>query len=112
MGRKVLFVCSGNLDRSPTAEEMLKDVKGLEVKSAGTLMGAPTVISRELIEWADVIFAMEKSHKGAVMGINPGAEKKVVVLNIVDRYRRNDPELIRILKEKLSEYLKEILRLG
>lgn len=108
MGKKVLFICSGNLDRSPTAEELLKGVEGLEVKSAGTLRSAPTVISRELVEWADVIFAMEQRHKDVLIRMDPGAQKKIVVLNIPDRYRKGDLELIGIFKEKLFRYLKEV----
>lgn len=108
MSKRILFVCSGNLDRSPTAEELLKDIEGLEVKSAGTLRGASTLISKELIEWADTIFAMEESHKDVILSIDPSAEKNVVVLDIRDRYRRGDPNLIRLLKEKLTRYLGRI----
>ena len=102
MVKKILFVCSGNLDRSPTAEELLKNIEGLEAKSVGTFRSAPTTISKEIIEWADIIFAMEEGHRDAIVLICPDVQEKVVVLNIPDRYRRGDPELIRLLKQKLS----------
>jgi len=108
MVRKVLFVCTGNMDRSPTAEWLLKGKEGFEVRSAGTWIYAERRISRNLIDWADIIFAMEEKHKEAILGIRPEAENKVVVLNIPDMYRRNDPELVRILAEKLSIYLKAV----
>ncbi|MGB9133995.1 MAG: phosphotyrosine protein phosphatase, partial [Candidatus Bathyarchaeia archaeon] len=58
--RKVLFVCSGNIDRSPTAEVLLRGKEGFEVKSAGTWEGARKVVSRELMDGADAIFVMEE----------------------------------------------------
>lgn len=105
---RVLFICSGNIDRSPTAEALLKGKKGLEVRSAGTWEGARTTVSKELIEWADMIFAMEEHHKQALMQINPKAAAKTIVLNIEDHYLKGDPELAQILKAKLSKYFNEI----
>ena len=49
---------------------------------------------------------MEQQHKEAILAIKPDAEDKIVVFNIPDIYPRNDPELIEILKTKISEYLK------
>lgn len=103
-----MFVCSGNIDRSPTAEALLKNKQGFEVKSAGTLPSAPMVISKELIDWADIIFVMEMIHKEVMLSIDPTAAAKIVVLGIEDRYIQGDPELIRILKERLSKYLIEV----
>ncbi len=106
--RKVLFVCSGNIDRSPTAEALLRGKEGFEVKSAGTWVGAPKVVSKELMDWADVIFAMEEHHKEALKLIDVRADVKIVVLGIDDHYVKGDPELTRILKERLSKYLGKI----
>jgi len=108
LAKRVLFVCSGNIDRSPTAEALLKGKEGFEVKSAGTWIGARTIVSKELIDWADMIFVMEGHHKEALKQIDSKAEKKIIVLDIDDRYLRGDPELVRILKERLSKYLGEI----
>ncbi len=108
MVKKVLFVCSGNVDRSPTAESLLKGKEGLEVKSAGTWACAKTVVSKELVNWADMIFVMEEQHKETVKKIDPIVEKKIVVLGIEDTYLRNDPKLTDILKEKLSKYFDDI----
>jgi len=107
MARKVLFVCTGNLDRSPTAEWLLKRKGGFDVKSAGTWVYARTKLSGGLIDWADVIFAMEDEHKEAILAIRPEAEDKLVVLNIPNLYKRDDPELISLLEEKLSRCLEE-----
>jgi len=103
---RVLFVCTGNLDRSPTAEFLLRGKEGFEARSAGTWINARKKVSKDLIEWADVIFVMEDYHKDVILSICPEAKEKVVVLNIPDVYRRNDPKLIEILKKRLGECLK------
>jgi len=107
--KRVLFVCSGNMDRSPTAEEMFRERSDLEVKSAGTslLSTLRTRLSRDLVNWADVIFVMEDRHADYIaekLGM-PGAMEKVVVLDIPDRYRKNDPELQRLLRERVTPHL-------
>jgi len=102
---RVLFVCTGNVDRSPTAEALLKDKKGFEVLSAGTYIHARRRVSERLIDWADVIFVMEEHHKEAILDLRPEAENKTIVLFIPDIYRRNSPELIETLKTKLTKHL-------
>ncbi|RLI13114.1 phosphotyrosine protein phosphatase [Candidatus Bathyarchaeota archaeon] len=106
MVKRVLFVCTGNMDRSPTAESLLSSKKNFEVKSAGTWIHARNKISKDLIEWADVIFVMEDYHKDVILDICPEADNKVIVLGIPDIYERNDPRLIEILKKKIAEHLK------
>jgi predicted protein tyrosine phosphatase len=61
---KILFVCSANRSRSRTAERIYANHPGLEVKSAGVdCLEAPTPVSKELLQWADVILCMEKRHQ-------------------------------------------------
>ena len=105
MTRKVLFVCTGNIDRSPTAEALLKTKEGFNVRSAGTWIGAPRRISRDLVDWADTIFVMEEDHKEVILSMRPDAEGKIVVLDVPNMYSRGDPELNRTLKAKLSSHL-------
>ena len=109
MIKRVLFVCTGNYDRSPTAEEMFKRVEGLEVKSAGTSPCSSPLskpVTKELLEWADIVFAMEDSHKEAMLKIDASTKQKIVVLGVPDNYSRNQPELKKLLLEKLAPYLK------
>jgi predicted protein tyrosine phosphatase len=101
-------VCSGNIHRSQTAKELLKGIKGLEIRSAGTLSCSPRVISMNLIKWADIIFAMEEDHRDKILQINPEAENRIVVLDISDKYLKDDPKLIDELKRKLSPYFGRI----
>jgi predicted protein tyrosine phosphatase len=104
---KVLFVCSGNIDRSPTAEGMFKTRADLEVMSAGTSLLARRRVTKQLIDWADKIFVMEQKHADRLEHLEPGARTKIVVLNILDEYHRNDPELIRLLNERVTPYLQQ-----
>jgi len=104
---RVLFVCSRNRLRSPTAEALFSNRPDLETLSAGTAPDAETPVSAELIEWADIIFAMEKVHRrhleekfGKLL-----SQKKLVVLGIPDKYRHMDPALIELLLKKVPPFL-------
>ena len=63
---KILFVCSSNVNRSTTAEHIYANRPGLEVKSAGVLPDARTPVTEELLNWADVILVMHKTHLHAI----------------------------------------------
>jgi len=105
MAVKVLFVCSANVSRSRTAEDMFKGREGLEVKSAGTRWTARNRVNEEMIDWADKIFAMEKDHKDYILEKNPEAENKIVVLDIPDVYGRRDPQLMEVILMKIEPHL-------
>ncbi|TFF89510.1 MAG: phosphotyrosine protein phosphatase [Promethearchaeota archaeon] len=100
---KLLFVCTANSDRSPTAEEVFKDKH--ETKSAGIFERSNTVLTRALIKWADKIFCMQEVHKEVALEIEPNAVDKIIVLGIEDIYSRGDPILIKELKKKVGKYL-------
>jgi predicted protein tyrosine phosphatase len=107
---RVLFICSGNLERSPTAEQVFRNWVELDVKSAGSDESAINPLSKEIVEWADMIFAMEDNHKKRVLELSPSASGKIVVLGIEDVYYRSDPGLVKILKKKVTPYIKEKLK--
>lgn len=107
MPRRLLFLCSRNKLRSPTAEEIFSGVPGIEVDSAGLSPDAEVPLSREQIEWADVILVMEKVHRDRLnrqFG-DALAGKRVRVLGIPDNYEFMDPKLIRLLEAKCASYL-------
>ena len=95
---KILFICSQNKLRSPTAEQVFSLDKRLDVRSAGLEKDAVNILSSEDIEWADIIFVMEKSHhtklskkyKEYIRG------KRIISLNIPDEYDFMDPALIQL----------------
>jgi predicted protein tyrosine phosphatase len=93
--------------RSPTAEAVFANRPAVEVLSAGTAPDAETAVSVELIDWADIIFAMEAVHRqrlqkqfGKLL-----ENKKLIVLGIPDEYQYMDPELVRLLLNKVTPFL-------
>lgn len=105
--QKVLFVCSQNKLRSPTAEQVFSEIPGLDVLSAGTNHDAVTPLSSELIEWSDKIFVMENTHREKLQKRFRSSlkGKKIICLDIPDNFSYMDPELVAILKKKLAQYL-------
>lgn len=94
--------------RSATAHKIFADDARLEVKSAGTDSSANTVLSRELLNWADSIIVMEKHHRNFIRQKFPEiyANKKIVCLYIPDDYDFMQIELIAILKDKFEDVYK------
>ena len=92
----LLFVCSRNRRRSLTAETIFGDEPGLQALSAGTAPDAETAVSIDLLQWADVIFAMEAIHKRRLIQRFPREmkDKRIVVLGIADHYEYMDRELV------------------
>jgi len=101
---KMLFVCTGNVDRSRTAQDLLSGKDAFEVRSAGTWEWAVRRISKEDIDWADRIFAMEAFHKEAMLRLSPGSGDKITVLDIPNMFQRGDPGLVELLKQRLSKH--------
>ncbi len=104
---KLLFVCSANQWRSPTAESLFKDHPRYEARSAGTENGARVKVTAGHLGWADWIFCMEKKHADRLRERFPGeiAGKPLLTLRIPDDYRFMDPELIELLRAELSAHL-------
>jgi predicted protein tyrosine phosphatase len=107
--RRVLFVCGRNRWRSPTAEQVFASWPALEVASAGLDSDADVPLSPELLEWADIIFVMEKEHRSKLSKKYGSLLKnqRVVCLDIPDKYRLMDPHLIEILKARVPKFLTE-----
>ena len=106
MKTKLLFICDGGLDRSPAAAELFKDSKKYEARFAGIrpLISAP--MTRQALQWADEIFVMEPEHKRYLLENFPlitREKPEIVILDILNKYTRNDPELEKILIKKLQE---------
>lgn len=86
---------------------MFKGRQDCDVKSAGTEPSARIRVSAKLIEWADLIFAMEKKHKQRLIEkfTELLADKQIIVLHIPDEYQYMDSELIEMLKSSVASYL-------
>lgn len=103
----LLFICSENRLRSPTAEAVFSEYESVSAISAGTNSDSETPVSGDLIEWADAVLVMEKSHRKKVAAKYSGllANKKLAVLAIADNYQYMQPELVELLKRKVPRYI-------
>ncbi|WP_439627714.1 low molecular weight protein tyrosine phosphatase family protein [Gemmata sp.] len=101
---RLLFVCARNRLRSPTAERVFAAVAGVEAESAGVAPDADNPVTPELIAWADVILVMEATHRAKLTRLFPAAlcGKRVVCLNVPDAYDYMDPELVRLLRDRVG----------
>lgn len=106
--KHVLFICSQNRLRSPTAERVFSDRPGFEVASAGLDSEAETPVSPELLEWSDIIFVMEKAHRNKLSSkfkryLN---NKRVICLDIPDEFEYMDAGLVRLLEAKVGRFFR------
>ncbi|RKD76080.1 protein-tyrosine phosphatase [Sinobaca qinghaiensis] len=103
--KHVLFVCTGNTCRSPLAEALLlhKNEEEIEVRSAGVYAadGVPpsvetlevlkeknisyqetsNLLTKEMIDWADIVLTMTVSHKQAAAAMYPYAADRIYTLH-------------------------------
>ncbi len=108
--KHILFVCSQNKLRSPTAETVFSEHPNLECCSAGTNHDAVNPLSDELVAWADLIFVMEPAHRAKLQAKYRRhlAKARVICLGIPDNYDYMDPELVRLLRTKVARHLPEL----
>ncbi len=104
----VLFVCSRNRLRSPTAEQVFAGLPGVYVDSAGLNHDSDNPLNHDLVQWADVIFVMEKAHQRRLLSRFRADLKntRVICLDIPDRFVFMDPKLVEILEAKVSKHLR------
>ena len=104
MTKNVLFVCSRNQWRSPTAERVWRKTPGIAVRSAGTSRSARRRLTGADIEWAELILVMEEEHKSRIMADfrDVARGKRMHVLDIPDVYQFMDPELVDLVRDKVE----------
>jgi len=126
---KVLFVCSGNVYRSPVAEALLKKFRpDIQADSAGTnlvlprisesarkflkmekasqyLKGEPEGLDEKKLGEYDLIVAMEPQHKEMVLNKCQSCEGKIVVWNIDDPYflPGHETKIFQQIKNKVKD---------
>ena len=106
----VLFVCSKNQWRSPTAEVIYRNDFRINVRSAGTSSSARKQISQANIDWADLILVMESQHKKRIIRDRNYLDlPEIIVLDIPDEYQYMDEELVSIIKLSVENILKNFI---
>jgi predicted protein tyrosine phosphatase len=107
----VLFVCSRNQWRSPTAEQVWRKHAGLSVRSCGTSRRVRRRLTVADIRWADLIFVMEQKHKSRIQADfrDETRFKPLYVLHIPDNYQYMDAELIELVREKVGPFIEDAM---
>jgi len=104
---KLLFLCGRNRRRSPTAEQIFGGLPGLQVLSAGLSPESACQVDAEMLDWADLVLVMERSHQQRLTRMfgSALANKRVVCLGILDDYGFLDEELVRLLRQRSARHV-------
>ncbi len=108
MKKRLLFVCFSGGPRSKIAVDIFANDERYEAKSSGvSTIYSKEPLTVELLGWADIIFAMEESHKETILKNFPKETKgkKIFVLDVENDAGNDEERLKRILKERLNDYL-------
>ena len=106
--KRVLFLCSRNRLRSPTAESVFGQRADLEVASAGLAPDAEEPVTPELLDWAEIIFVMEKRHRAALSRRfrRHIRHARILCLDIPDDFDFMDPRLVALLNARAGPHLR------
>ena len=105
---RLLFICTANINRSRTAEDLFKNSDAYEVRSAGFIRHSlgGQVVTQALINWADKIFVMDEvrdQHLSILRRKFVVDHKRIYVLDVPDIYSRDNVRLIELLKSRLAD---------
>jgi len=107
---KVLFVCTLNQWRSPTAENLYRGDPRLEVRSAGVRRGARRHLGTADVSWADAILVMEADHKQWIQeNFRNQKLPPIRVLKIANNLGYMDEDLQRILRQAIDPEIEALL---
>jgi predicted protein tyrosine phosphatase len=103
----VLFICRHNRSRSATAERLFCKRPDLDVRSAGTSDDAMVRVTERMLDWADVIFTMDRHQRRWLERTFPGHPgiSRLICLEIADIYGFLDPALVTLLEERVTCHL-------
>lgn len=101
---KVLFICNQNQNRSKTAEVIFRE--SFSTKSAGLFNPKP--VSEKEFSWADVVMVMEEFQRSELAKRFPKLylQKRILSLDIPDKFHYNDPKLVKLLQQRVKQYSK------
>ncbi|MBE0362463.1 hypothetical protein PULV_a3102 [Pseudoalteromonas ulvae UL12] len=103
----ILFLCTANIQRSKTAEELFRAVnKNHQYKSAGlsskyVQKANSTLCTEKMLEWSDRIYVFEEQHIERIQKHTGDVFlPKIINLNIPDVYQYFQRELVLLLLER------------
>lgn len=103
--KRVLCVCSAGLLRSPTIAHVLaQEPYNFNTRAAGSVPEFALIpVDDVLINWAEEIVFAEAYHFNLVREHGHDLTgKRCIILDIPDRYRRRDPELEVLIRDKYN----------
>lgn len=105
--KRVLFVCTQNKVRSLTAEHLYRARPDLEVKSCGTATFAKNQLTKELMNWAEVVFTFDSLQMEVIEKdfAKEAAGRLVICLGMPDIFTYKSDALVVRLTTKLDPYL-------
>lgn len=105
---RALFVCGRNKLRSPTAEQIFAAWPNVETESAGLNPDAESPLFAEQIAWADIIFVMEQRQRAKLTARFRAhlKGKRLICLDIPDKYAFMQPDLVALLEAKAGPLLR------
>jgi predicted protein tyrosine phosphatase len=105
----VLFVCSRNQWRSPTAERVFRDDPRMSVRARGLSSKSSQQLGENDLSWANIIFVMENKHRSRITRQFRDAirDTQLHVLEIPDDYEFMDSELIEVLQDRVEAYFRD-----
>lgn len=106
--QRILFLCTANRLRSPTAEQVFSTYPNIEATSAGLAHDAVETLTPGHFEGVDIIFVMEKAHRNKLSKRFKAhiGNARVICLNIPDEFEFMQPELISLLKARVTPHLR------
>lgn len=106
------MVCGRNKKRSRTAEYIFKNDNRFSIRSAGLSEKSGRIVTENDLNWADLVFVMEKGHGARLSGLFRNLDlPPIEVLDIEDDYEFMDEELVDMLKDRINSTLKYVYKL-
>ena len=114
--RRVLFVCAGNVARSPMAAGVFRELAGRDgryvIRTAGTAPGARRRLTTRAVLEADVIAVMDAGQVAGIRRDWPEQIGKVRVLGVPDDYDPGEGALRARLEPRLRALVAELAGRG
>lgn len=109
---RVLFVCALNQWRSPTAEHLYRNDARLQVRSAGVRADARRRVSQSDLDWADVVFVMDREQKRWIQEhYRSHPLPDIRILDVPDEFTYLDPRLQAALRAAIDPEIDALLQL-